>query len=82
MGNYGTQNSHVVHQAQPASKVCAGNILLLGKEIKITSCSREQIPADPKLRYLHPWNLKSRRSLLSAPSSQGQVEMIHLEISI
>lgn len=41
--HYSSQNSHVVHQAQLASKVCAGSILLLGKEIKVTSCSR----ADP-----------------------------------
>lgn len=43
LGIYGSQNSHIVHQAQPASKVCAGSILLLGEEIKVTHCSR----ADP-----------------------------------
>lgn len=63
MGSCGSQNSHVVDQAQPAAKVCAGSILLLGKEIKVSNSSR----ADPSWsQAVLPPGLKCRRSLLSA----------------
>lgn len=75
----GSQNSHTVHQAQPASKVSAGTILLLGKEVKATRSRAD--PSWSQAASPPPMELESR-SLLSAPSSQGQMEMIHLEISI